>query len=121
MKEFKYNPNFHTGRRRHLIFFKAVTNTTGPNGFKVPAFEMVARAWAMIKTVSGREYNAAAAVQNQNNYRFVIPFMPGLHEDLVLEHKGRVFEIEAILPDDEEQGTLTIIAKENVAKGDVNG
>lgn len=121
MKEFKYNPNFHSGRFRHRIFFKRSVVTTNPNGFKETTLQDVSEAWAMIKTVSGREYNAAAAVQNQNTYRFVIRYMPGLDEEMTLMYEGRPFNIETILPDDEEQGTLTIIAVENVVKVDSHG
>lgn len=121
MKEFKYNPKFHSGRFRNLIVFKRFVTEKNENGFKTTVLSpQIAKAWAMIKTVSGREYFEAAAVQNQNMYRFVIRYMPGLNEDMILEYEGRVFEIETILPDDEEQGTLTIVAKENIEKGEVN-
>lgn len=121
MRENKYNPNFNTGRFRHPIVFQTVENIPNENGFKVPTYVDFKKAWAMIKTVNGREYYEAASTKNENTYRFIIRYISGLHEDLAILYKGRIFEIETILPDDEEQGTLTIIAVENVVKVDSYG
>lgn len=68
---------------------------------------------AMIKTLQGREYIQAATTNNENTSRFVIRYTKGLHEDMRIRFNGRIFEIESIINDDEENVTLTIVVKED--------
>jgi SPP1 family predicted phage head-tail adaptor len=86
---------------------------TNENGFPVENWTDVKTVWAMIKTVQGREYYQAAAVQAENTVRFVIRYTKGITNDMRIVYEGRVFEIIAPpINDDERNITLTIIAKE---------
>lgn len=69
--------------------------------------------WCMVKTVQGREYFAAAASQSENTYRFVIRYRPGIDSSMRINYKGRIFNIESAINDDELNKTITLIAKES--------
>jgi SPP1 family predicted phage head-tail adaptor len=101
------------GLFRHRITFQSFIETTNENGFPVQDWTDVKTVWAMIKTVSGREYYQAASVQAENTVRFIIRYTKGITNDMRIVYDGRVFEIIAPpINDDERNITLTIIAKE---------
>lgn len=103
---------------KRISFQKKAENTTDDEGFSIPESEIpyvdVVSVWAMAKTVSGREYHQAAATQNERATRWIIRYRKGLSEDMRILYDNRVFEIEAILPDDEARETLTVVCKEVV-------
>jgi SPP1 family predicted phage head-tail adaptor len=102
------------GLFRHRITFQEFIETTNENGFPVQEWIDVKTAWAMIKTLQGREYYEAATTQNENNVRFVIRYTSGINPDMRIKYKDRAFEILSVINDDERNITLTIIAKEVV-------
>jgi SPP1 family predicted phage head-tail adaptor len=102
------------GLFRHRVTFQSFVETTNENGFPVQDWTDVKTVWAMIKTVSGREYYEAAATQNENTVRFVIRYTTGINPDMRIKYKDRTFEILSVINDDERNITLTIIAKEVV-------
>jgi len=63
----------------------------------------------------GHEYFAAASVQAERTYRFIIRYTPGINETMKIDFQGRQFDIQSVLNDDEGKKTLTIIATERVA------
>lgn len=114
MQPFKYNPNYNTGQFRHRIAFLEPVTVTDEIGQEETEWKEFKKAWAMIKTVSGREYLAAASVQAERTYRFIIRYTKGINEKMKIEYDGRLFDIKSVLNDDEERKTLTIIATERV-------
>lgn len=69
--------------------------------------------WAMVKTMQGREFFQAAAVQAENTTRFVIRYTTDINNKMRIKYGARIFEIIAPpINDDEANKTLTIIAKE---------
>lgn len=112
MKPFKYNPNNHSGKFNHRITFQEFGNGKDSDGFPIEDWQDVISAWAMIKTLKGNEYFAASSTQNENSMRFVIHYATGLHPDMRILYKERIFSIESIINDDEEDKTMTIIVKE---------
>lgn len=118
MQPFKYNPNLNSGNFRHRIIFQhKVKNAVDGDGFKIPEKEApyidLFSDWAMNKTVSGREYVQAAAVQNERIVRWIIRYREDITEDMRIKYGNhRYFNIETILPDDELKKTLTIVCKE---------
>lgn len=112
LQPFKYNPNFHTGLFKHKIKFFAPTVVVDDLGQAEESYIHFKDAWAMIKTMKGSEYFNAAASRNENTYRFIIHYSPGIEPIMNIEFKGRTFLIESVLNDDEANKTLTIIANE---------
>ncbi|WP_026078454.1 phage head closure protein [Saccharococcus caldoxylosilyticus] len=106
------------GLFRHRITFQQYDeNATNENGFPLEEdqrWQDVKTVWAMIKTLQGREYYEAATTQNENTVRFVIRYTSGINPDMRIKYKDRKFEILSVINDDEQNITLTIIAKEVV-------
>ncbi|MED1419021.1 phage head closure protein [Bacillus smithii] len=103
---------------RHRITFQRYDeNATNENGFPLEEdqrWQDVKTVWAMVKTLQGREYYAAATTQNENTVRFVIRYTSGINPDMRIKYKKRTFEILTVINDDELNKTLTIICKEVV-------
>lgn len=114
MQPFKYNPNNHTGKFKHRISFQKLGTTQDELGQEIEGeWENVASAWAMIKTLQGREYFAAATAQSERTSRFVIPYQRGIDSTMRIVYDGRIFDIEQPpINDDEMNKTLTIIVRE---------
>ena len=122
MQPNKYNPNFHTGKFRHRISFqkpKIIRDELGQEEIVEGEWETVASAWAMIKTLQGREYYAAASAQSERTSRFVIPYQRGIDSTMRIVYDNRIFDIEQPpINDDEMDKTLTIIVREVNPDGD---
>lgn len=103
------------GLFRHKMTFQYYTETENSMGDVVQTWQDVKTVWAMIKTVQGREFIQAAAVQGETTTRFVIRYTKGITSDMRILYDGRTFEISAPpINDDEANKTLTIMAKEVV-------
>lgn len=103
------------GLLKHRITLLKLVASEDDIGNTVEEWQEVRTCWAMIKTVSGREYIAAASVQAERTYRFIIRYTKGIDEAMKIQYDGRLFDIKSVLNDDEERKTLTIIATERVA------
>lgn len=115
MQPFKYNPNFNSGQFRHRITFQQFVDIENEYGDFVRGWEDVKTAWAMIKTLQGKEFVQAMAVQGEITTRFIIRYTTGISNDMRILHDGRTFDIIAPpINDDEMNKTLTILAREVV-------
>ncbi|UYL94230.1 head closure protein [Geobacillus phage vB_GthS_PT9.1] len=103
------------GQFRHKITLMKLATTQDEIGNTIEEWQPVRACWAAIKTVNGREYFAAASVQAERTYRFIIRYTPGINETMKIDFQGRLFDIQSVLNDDEGKKTLTIIATERVA------
>jgi SPP1 family predicted phage head-tail adaptor len=113
MQPFKYNPNFNSGSFRHRITFQEFGETTDSDGFSIQDWKDVKTVWAMIKTIQGREFYQAAAVQAENTTRFVTRYTTGINNKMRIKYGERIFDIVAPpINDDEKNITLTIITNE---------
>lgn len=86
------------------------------DGYPIEAQPVFQALWAMVKPVSAQEYTKEKANQTENITRFVIRYRRNLLVDdsMVIVYKGRTFEIESVINDDEQDLTLTIIGREVV-------
>jgi SPP1 family predicted phage head-tail adaptor len=105
------------GLFRHRITLLKMVVTEDEIGQQIEEWQPFRTCWAAIKTVSGREYFAAASVQAERTYRFIIRYTPGINETMRIDYQGRKFDIQSVLNDDERRKTLTIIATERVTSG----
>jgi SPP1 family predicted phage head-tail adaptor len=91
-------------------------NAKDSDGFPVPPEQQWSdfkTVWAMVKTLKGREYYQAAAVQAENTTRFVIRYTKGIDNTMRIKYGERIFDIVAPpINDDEKNITLTIFSKE---------
>lgn len=95
-----------------VIEFQVESEVQDEQGYPVPGWVTVKKAGAMIKTMQGREYIQAATTNNEGTSRFIIRYTIGLHENMRVIYKGRIFDILSIVNDNEENVTLTIVVKE---------
>lgn len=113
MQPFKYTPRIVSGEFRNRIIFQKFVSGTDQDGFPVDEWQDIKSVWAMIRTLQGREYFAAASIQAENTTRFVIHYMTGIDNTMRIKYGDRLFEIVAPpINDDEKNITMTIIAKE---------
>jgi SPP1 family predicted phage head-tail adaptor len=99
------------GQFRHRINIQQPVIVKDELGQEETIWEDAKLLWAMIKTVQGREYFAAASTQNEKTTRFVVRYTTGIDESMRIVHKDKVYEIESVINDDEMNKTLTIIGK----------
>lgn len=123
MKPFKYNPNNHRGLYRHRITIQKLERVQDDLGQDTgEEWTDVAKAWAMIKTLQGREYYAAAQAQVEKKSRFIISYQPGITSDMRIIYNDRIFSIdEPPINDDEMNETLTMIVSEVTSGGGYQG
>lgn len=101
---------------KRIAFVKEIA-TSDDEGYSTTKKEVVKKAWAMAKTIQGYkglEFTQANGIQNIRQTRFVIRYTKGIDESMLIDFDGRIFHIEAILQDDEQKKTLTVIAKERL-------
>jgi len=84
------------------------------DGMTQEVWEDFKTVYAMVRTISGREFYQAASVQNEYTKRFVIRYSAGkdINEDMRIKYKNRTFDIVSIINDNERDETLTIMVKE---------
>jgi SPP1 family predicted phage head-tail adaptor len=109
------------GLFRHRITFQQYDeNVANENGFPLDEsqrWQDVKTVWSMIKTDSDRKYREfyeAAAEHSEKIIRFIVRYTKGITPKMRILYKGRIFDIIAVVNDDELNQTLTIIAKEVV-------
>jgi len=69
------------------------------------------KAWAAIKTMKGREYNTAVMAGTEGVSRFIVRYIEGIKASMKIKYKGLTYEIESIENDDENNRTITMIAR----------
>lgn len=99
-----------TGEMRNKIEIQEFIETINENGYPVEDWQTKHHLWAKIKTVKGSEVIKAAAEINTETYRFIVRYTEGLNAKQRIIFKGYIYDIQAVLNDDELQNTQTIIA-----------
>ena len=72
------------------------------------------KVWAGMKSLKGREYYEAAAIQNENQIKFITRYHVGITADMRIKMGERVFEIQSVIDVDDKHQELNIMAKEQV-------
>lgn len=105
------------GLLKHKITFQKVVIYDDELGQKIEEWQDYKTTKSMIKTVKGTEFQNET-VNSSRIYRFVIRYRNDIDSDMRIKYKGRIFDIiEAPINDDEQDITLTIVAKERVNNG----
>lgn len=99
------------GKFKHRITIQSYVETTDALGQIEQSWQDHKKVWSMIKTVQGREYFEAAATQNEDTARFVTRYTTGIEPSMRILYKGRTYDIQSVINDDEANKTLTIVAK----------
>lgn len=96
---------------KHRITFKEVKLTVDELLQEIEEEVVFGSYWADIKTVQGKEFHAAGQTALKNTVRFIMRYVPGVNNNMKIEYKGNLYEIEEILNDNMANRTLTIIAR----------
>lgn len=110
VKQIKGIQKLNTGEMRNKIEIQEYVESVNENGYPVNDWETKHVLWAKIKTVKGSESINASAEINTNMYRFIVRYTRGLNAKQRVLFKGRLYDIQAVLQDDELMNTQTIIA-----------
>jgi len=121
MKPNRYNANSHSGRFNKRVSIWGPMITQDEIGNEIETFGEICTVWAMVKTLKGSEYAAAAQTNTVHITRFVVRYSKPL-DDLFCEHgtrielryKGKKYDVKSIINDDELNETFTIIAEGRV-------
>jgi SPP1 family predicted phage head-tail adaptor len=90
------------GKLRHRITIQKPGLTQDPiSGEMVPGWEEVRKVWADKRPSSAREFKQSAATQSEITGEFQIRYRDGIDASMRILHRGKVYNIEGVLPDDE--------------------
>jgi len=70
--------------------------------------------WAKVEYLKGREYFQAQAVNSENTVKFIVRYRTDLQTDMRVIFMSRIFEINAVMPLDNNKKWLIIHAREVV-------
>lgn len=87
------------GRLRHRITIEAKVTTKDANGSAITAWQPWASVWAEVAPLSAREFIGAHAMQSEVSARITIRYRPGMLATMRLIHRGQVYSIAGVLPD----------------------
>jgi SPP1 family predicted phage head-tail adaptor len=107
-----------SGKLRHRMTLQRRAVTRNRDGDVLQKWVDVAKPWAAVEPVSGREFIAAAASQSKVSTRITIRYRAGVNHDMRILHRDRIYNIEAVLPD-KVSGLeyLTLMCSEGVNRG----
>lgn len=83
------------GRLDQRVTLQASVRTPDAIGEPVPAWSDLATVWANVRDMSGREVNAARAVQSEAVRRVTIRWRADITADMRVLHRGRIMVITA--------------------------
>ena len=84
------------GELKHRITFLKPTITVNENGFETEIFIDYKTVWAAVSNLNGREFFAAAQVNQENTVKFTIRYMLGLEESMRIIFQSKTYNITAI-------------------------
>ncbi|MFV1944192.1 phage head closure protein [Pseudomonas luteola] len=88
------------GKLNHLLTIQKVQRTQDRGGGFVETWVDMGKEWASVESISGREYLAAAALQAQTTWKITLRYRDDLLNTMRLVEGSRIYEIEAVLPND---------------------
>lgn len=86
-------------------------NEIGQNVQKLVKFKTV---WASIEPTTGREYLEAQRIKNQLTYKIFTRYFPRLSSDMIINYRGKRFEIESLINYRESNEMLLFMCTEMV-------
>lgn len=91
-----------SGELRHRVDLQEPVITQNPTtGEMETVWTTVARPWAKIAPMSGREFLAAAAEQSEVRGKITIRYRGDVDATMRVVHRGKWYAIHAVLPDAE--------------------
>ncbi|MFT9848514.1 phage head closure protein [Aneurinibacillus sp. REN35] len=105
------------GKLNKRITLQRFEKTKDSEGIVTEAWNDVATVWASAEPLRGREYFAAAAVNQENIVRFRIRYRPGVTSEMRVVYGGRLFDIKSVIDVNERHRELQLMAEEVYGDG----
>ena len=107
------------GKLRHRVTIERPGLTQDPaTGEMIPGWQKVKTVWASVEPLSAREFIAAGADQAELSAKIIIRHRDDIAPDMRIVHRGKVYNIQDVLPDPESgRHYLTIPVSEGVNDG----
>lgn len=97
---------------KRISLVKLVEGGTDSSGYPTEPIIKEFKVWAMVKSISAREFFEAKATQSEDIKRFIIRYRKDIDSDMDIVYKGETYEIVAPpINDNEENITLTLMAR----------
>lgn len=104
-----------SGRLRHRVYLQAQTteyDALGRQSRGAANWTTVARLWAEVRELSGRESELAKQIKAEASHAVTIRHRPGVTSEQRLLFRGKPLEIKAVLDDDSTQRELLLLCGE---------
>ena len=81
------------GSLKHRITFQILVTAINENGFEVSEWQDYKTVWAKVLNLSGKEYFEAATINKEKTVKFIIRFVKGIDESMMIDFEGRKYNI----------------------------
>ncbi len=98
------------GELRHRVTF-LLRNVTVQGGISKETWEPAFTCWAAVEPLSGREYYLAAAVNREEEIRFILRYRRNVDNSMRLRFQGLDYNIIAITDPQMKHAKLVLLAK----------
>ncbi|WP_144499253.1 phage head closure protein [Bacillus sp. FDAARGOS_235] len=106
------------GKRDKRIFIEhKIAERKDEEGNTIPAgWEVFSKAWAKADTPVGSGFNSEVFKGNAEFVikliNFTIPYRKGVHSDMRVQYRGKLFEIKSVIDIDEKHKDMCLICEE---------
>lgn len=100
----------HAGTLRNRVEFLQ-RKVTVAHGIPTERWETVFTCWCAVQPLSGREFWEAAAINRENEVRFMIRYRKGISAEMRIRLDGTVYDITSILDGNNRHEALEILAR----------
>ena len=100
------------GNLRHRVTFQSLTTADDGYGGTVETWGDTATVWASVEPLSGFERIQAMQVSPRLSHRVVMRYRADVDAGDRLSYDGRVFDITAVIDEDERHRELTLLCEE---------
>lgn len=81
------------GDLRHRITFQKLITAVNENGFEIQTWQNYKTVWSAVSNLSGREYYQAAAIKGEKTVKFLIRYVEGIDESMIILFKKKQYNI----------------------------
>lgn len=105
------------GKLNKRITLQCPKSVRDDEGIVTEEWTDVATVWAAVEPLRGREYFAAAAVNQENTVRFRMRYRPGVTARMRLLYDRRVFDIKSVIDVNERHQEILLMCEEVMSVG----
>lgn len=81
------------GDLRHRVTFQKLITEVNENGFEIQTWKNYKTVWSAVSNLSGREYYKAAAIKGEKTVKFLIRYVEGIDESMVIIFRNKQYNI----------------------------